>query len=154
MSVQSSVLVSSRGQIGQVISTKLVNSINLPTGFQSGTIVQTVLPTGVWILAGQVSFTTGIGTDFSTGFAQFSIYNNNLTDPIQTISLFSPLQGAIIQEAQTSYGSVSVPIVCASTTTVSLRYAVEVDLSVGGSSAQLIGGSGTDENELLAVCIG
>jgi hypothetical protein len=154
MSVQSSVLVSSRGQIGQVISTKLATNIDLPNGFQSGTIVQMDLPTGVWILTGQVNFKTGIGANFSTGFADFSIHNDNLNDPIQQHTLFSPLQGAIVQEAQTSYCSVSVPIVCASTTTVSLRYSVEVDLSVGGSSAQLVGGSGTSENELLAVCIG
>lgn len=154
MSVQSSVLVSSRGQIGQVISKKLGSNINLPNGFQSGTIVKMDLPTGVWILAGQVNINTGIGADFSTGFALFSINNNNLNDPIQQTTLFHPLQGAIVQEAQTGYCSVSVPIVCASTTTVSLQYAVEVDLSVAGSSATLIGASGTSENELLAVCIG
>jgi hypothetical protein len=154
MSVQSSVLVSSRGQIGQVISTKLASSINLPNGFSGGTIVQMDLPTGVWILTGQVNFNTGIGANFSTGFAEFLIYNNNLNDQIQQHTLFSPLQDSIILEAQTSYCSVSVPIVCASTTTVSLRYAVEVDLSVGGSSATLVGGTGTSENELLAVCVG
>ena len=55
MSVQSSVLVSSRGQIGQVISTKLATNINLPNGFQGGTIVQMDLPNGVWILTGQVN---------------------------------------------------------------------------------------------------
>ena len=154
MSVQSSVLVSSRGQIGQVISTKLASSINLPNGFQSGNIVQTVLPTGVWILTGQINFNTAVGCNFTLGFAEFTIYNNNLTDPIQTITAFSPLQGAILTESQVYYGSLTVPIVCASTTTVSLRYAVEVDLSVGGSSATLVGGSGTSENELLAVCIG
>lgn len=154
MSVQSSVLVSSRGQIGQVISTKLASSINLPNGFQGGIIVQTVLPTGVWILTGHVNFRTGAGCDFTGGFAQFSIENDNLNDPIQQITAFSPLQGAIVEELQNYYGSLTVPIVCASTTTVSLQYAVDVDLSVGGSSAILVGGSGTSENELLAVCIG
>jgi len=154
MSAQSSSLVSSRGQIGQVISTKLASNIDMINGNNTGTIVQMDLPTGVWTLTGQVNFQTGIGADFSTGFASFFIYNNNLTNSIQRQTLFAPLQGAIIQESQTANCSVSVPIVCASKTTVSLRYAVEVDLSVGGSSAKLVGGSGTDENELLAVCIG
>jgi len=154
MSVQSSVLVSSRGQIGQVISTKLVNSINLPNGFQSGTIVQTVLPTGVWILTGQINFNTSIGCNFTLGFAEFTINNINLGDQIQQITAFSPLQGAILQETQTYFGSLTVPIVCASTTTVSLQYSVDVDLSVGGSAATLVGGIGTSQNELLAVCIG
>jgi len=97
---------------------------------------------------------TGIDSDFSTVYTSFFIYNNNLTNSIQRQTLFSPLQGAIIQESQTANCSVSVPIVCASTTTVSLRYSVEVDLSVAGSTAKLIGGTGKDENELLAVCTG
>ena len=154
MSAQSSSLVSSRGQIGQVISTKLGSDINMPNGNSSGTIVKIDLPTGVWILTGQVNFQSGIGADFSAGYADFSIYNDDLNDPIQQQTLFAPLQNEIIQEAQSSYCSLSVSIVCASTTTVSLRYSVEVNLSVAGSTAKLIGGTGTDENELLAVCTG
>jgi len=154
MSAQSSSLVSSRGQIGQVISKKLGSDINMPNGNSSGTIVQIDLPTGVWILTAQVNFQSGIGADYSAGYADFSIYNDDLNDPIQQQTLFAPLQDEIIQEAQSSYCSLSVSIVCASTTTVSLRYGVTVDLSVAGSFATLLGGGGTTQNELLAACIG
>ena len=112
------------------------------------------LPTGVWILTGQINFQTGIGADFSAGYANFSIHNDDLNDPIQHHTVFTPLQDAIIQESQSSYCSVVVSIVCASTTTVSLRYGLSVDLSVAGSSARLEGGAGTTQNELLAACIG
>ncbi len=47
MSAQSSSLVSSRGQLGQVISTKLASDIVMPNGNSGGTIVQIELPYGV-----------------------------------------------------------------------------------------------------------